>query len=122
VLLDALAADKVGDGMTRPLASYLAPYIADGDPLPDTVTVNAADLLEAVGELRRMQGALAKTDPWERVEAAGEFIFFRCRHCGNQYPMNISNPLKQHEADCVWILAVSATLVARAAALAPADG
>jgi hypothetical protein len=30
--------------MTRPLMSYLAPYIADGDPLPDTVTVNAADL------------------------------------------------------------------------------
>jgi uncharacterized protein (DUF2342 family) len=41
--------------MTRPLASYLEPWIADGDPLPDTVTVNAADLLAAVGELRRME-------------------------------------------------------------------
>jgi hypothetical protein len=44
--------------MTRPLASYLEPWIADGDPLPDTVTVNAADLLAAVGELRRMREAL----------------------------------------------------------------
>jgi pyruvate kinase len=41
--------------MTRPLMSYLAPYIADGDPLPETITVNAADLLAAVGELRRME-------------------------------------------------------------------
>jgi hypothetical protein len=41
----------------RPLASYLEPWIADGDPLPETITLPAADVLEAVGELRRMREA-----------------------------------------------------------------
>jgi hypothetical protein len=93
--------------MTRPLASYLAPYIADGDPLPDTVTVNAADLLAAVGELRRLREAL---EPFARV--AGEIQEYT-KDTAKFYAVdqNISSqPL------------TVADLRRAAAALAPADG
>jgi hypothetical protein len=86
--------------MTRPLASYLAPYIADGDPLPDTVTVNAADLLAAVGELRRMREALESEIGI--AEKKAEYY---------------SNPIDKHER---WFFEAQAERLA--AALAPADG
>jgi hypothetical protein len=88
--------------MTRPLASYLEPWIADGDPLPDTVTVNAADLLAAVGELRRMRELF---DRYGAHHPSCSNKFNRECECGfNQERQRLGD---EHRA---------------AAALAPADG
>jgi hypothetical protein len=84
--------------MTRPLASYLEPWIADGDPLPSTITVNAADLLAAVGELERVQKLV---DLWR---SEGE---------------------KRHDAQgpaYTLLSTLAGCAEALAAALAPADG
>jgi hypothetical protein len=85
--------------MTRPLASYLAPYIADGGPLPSTVTVNAADLLAAVGELRRMR---------ELCQRA----FYEMLNLGND--LNWPHEIPMSYGEIMNEL--------KAAALAPADG
>jgi hypothetical protein len=112
--------------MTRPLASYLAPYIADGDPLPDTVTVNAADLLEAVGELRRMREVLEAT--------RGALQATLIAHDSNDPDTDADELVDRLEAigaADVWYngedlqlyaVARATDALAAAAALAPADG
>jgi hypothetical protein len=106
--------------MTRPLASYLEPWIADGDPLPDTVTVNAADLLAAVGELRRM------TQEWDALRGA---LFLAANEAYQSEIVQTEMEKltvgtgKEYEDRYEWIKQRREYWISEAvAALAPADG
>jgi predicted TPR repeat methyltransferase len=99
--------------MTRPLASYLEPWIADGDPLPETVTVNAADLLAAVGELRRMREVA--TEALLRFELLRDYV----EHENTDADGYILEPVKRAY---IWNAHDENAYQKLAAALAPADG
>lgn len=59
---------------------------------------------------KRLQRALANSNPAEGKFREGIGIVFTCIHCGNKIKWVNYPPVKQgHRLDCIWLVAVKVT-------------